>query len=65
MGPIVRIFLRYLAGVLVAKGVFSPEDSMLFQDPQLEAMLATGLGLAMSAAAEYYYVLAKKFGWDK
>ena len=38
---------------------------MLFQDPQLEAMLATGLGLIMSAATEYYYALAKKLGWDK
>lgn len=65
MGPIVRIFLRYLSGVLVAKGLFGAEDAQVLHDPDLEAAISTGLGLLMSAATEYYYSLAKRFGWDK
>lgn len=65
MGPFVRIFLRYLSGVLVAKGLFGAEDAQVLQDPELEASIATWLGLLMSGVTEYYYALAKRFGWDK
>lgn len=65
MGPIVRIALRYLSGLLVAKGIFGSDDATIFQDPDLEATLTTGLGLAVSAGTEYYYALAKRWGWDK
>ena len=65
MGPFVRIGMRYVSGLLVAKGVFGSEDAQLLHDPELEAAISTGLGLLMSGVTEYYYSLAKRFGWDK
>jgi hypothetical protein len=63
-GVIVRILLRYGAGFLVAKGLLSPEDGSTFAvDPDLAQMLEVGIGLAVGAATELYYTLAKKWGW--
>ena len=40
MGVFVRIFLRWLAGFLIAKGIFSESDaSMIANDPELAAMI--------------------------
>jgi hypothetical protein len=55
-----RIALRYLAGYLVLKGIV-PEDvaDMIAHDPELTA----AIGVAIGAAVEGAYGLAKKLGW--
>jgi hypothetical protein len=63
--PFIRIFLRYLSGVLVAKGLFSSDDATVFSDPDLVSAIEAGIGFAIGAMTEYYYYLARKFGWEK
>lgn len=64
MGVLVRIFLRWLAGILVAKGVFDSEaGNMLATDPEVARALEIGLGLAIGALAEGWYMLARRCGW--
>lgn len=63
---IIRIFLRYLAGVLVARGLLSEGDGSMFaSDPDLAMVIETGIGLVLGAAAEGWYWAANKFGWTK
>lgn len=63
---IARIVLRYGAGVLVARGLLGADDASTFTaDPDLQMVLETGAGLAISAATEGWYWLAHKFGWQK
>lgn len=65
IGIATRIFLRWLAGFLVAKGLFAPDDAqMLTADPELERTIVAGLGLAAGAVAEGWFYLAKRFGWN-
>lgn len=64
MGAIVRILLRYVAGALVAKGVFSPElGDFITADPEIEMAVQIGLGILIGAITEYAYALAKRWGW--
>ena len=65
MAPVIRIFLRYLSGVLLAKGFVGQDDMALFDDPDLTATIELGTGILLSAATEYWYKLASRFGWDK
>ena len=63
---IIRIALRYGAGVLVARGLLGAGDAAaLSGDPEIQMALETGVGLALSIAAEAWYVLARKFHWSK
>lgn len=63
---IVRIALRYGAGVLVARGLLGAGDAAAFSaDPDIQMALETGIGLAFSLAAEAWYTLARKFHWSK
>jgi hypothetical protein len=66
LAPLARIIVRYAAGALVAKGIF-PADTgaTLAVDPDVINYVNVGLGLAMAGAAEFYYWLARKFGWSK
>lgn len=60
--PIVRIVLRYAAGVLLAKGLLPQEIAdMIANDPELAAMVGVGI----MAGVEGFYVLARRFGWSK
>lgn len=62
----IRILLRYLAPLLIAKGILSPElGSLLTNDPDVAQMIQVGAGLACGIVAEGWYVLARKFGWAK
>lgn len=62
---IVRIALRYLAGVLVARGLFGADDAAAFStDPDIQMALETGLGLGIAAVTEWWHVLARRFGWE-
>lgn len=59
-----RLLLRYGAGFLIAKGLLAPEAGPeLANDVDLQAMIQVGLGLAMTAAAEGWYALARRLGW--
>jgi hypothetical protein len=63
---IVRIALRYFAGILVARGLLSAGDGSNFAaDPDLQMLIETGAGLAIGAVAEFWYWAAHKFGWAK
>lgn len=63
--PLIRIFLRYLAGILVARGLLTAETGgILSADPDVYAVVETAAGLAIAAATEGYYYLARKWGWS-
>jgi len=63
---IVRIALRYFAGILVARGLLSADDGGTFSaDPDIQMLVETGAGLAIGAATEGWYWMARKFGWSK
>lgn len=64
MGAIVRILLRYAAGFLVARGLLGESDgNMLASDPELAALIETGIGLGLGVLSEFWYWLAKQLGW--
>ena len=65
MGPIIRIALRYLSGVLIAKGYIGDGDADLFQDPELLQTIEVGAGLAIAAITEWWYDLARAKGWKQ
>jgi hypothetical protein len=67
MVPVVtRIVLRYIAAALVAKGVFTSADAgELVADPDVLNLIEVGAGLAIGAVTEWWYWLARKFGWSK
>ncbi len=63
---VVRIVLRYVAAALVAKGVFTSADGgALAADPDVINLVEVVAGLAIGAATEWWYALARKFGWSK
>lgn len=63
---VIRIVLRYAAAALVAKGVFTSADAgQLTSDPDVLNLLEVGAGLAIGAVTEWWYWLARKFGWSK
>ena len=62
MGPIIRILLRYLAGVLMAKGFLQQDDLSLFDDPQLAAAIEMAAGAIIGVLTEYWYAIAKRIG---
>ncbi|RWE26654.1 MAG: hypothetical protein EOS41_05860 [Mesorhizobium sp.] len=62
---IIRIALRYGAGVLVARGLLGSDDASAFSnDPDIQMALETGLGLAIGGATEAWHYLARRFGWE-
>jgi len=61
---IARIALRYLSGALVIKGLL-PEGTDLTSDADVLNIVEVGLGLAIGAATEGWYWLARKLGWQK
>lgn len=64
--PIVRIFLRYLSGLLVMKGLISTSmGTDLATDPDALAILELVVGAGAGVVAEWWYWLARKFGWSK
>jgi hypothetical protein len=63
-GAFARIALRYLAGILVTRGLLSASDSdFITTDPDISMLVEAGAGLAIGAAVEGWYWLAKRFGW--
>jgi len=63
---LVRIGLRYGAGILIAKGLLAPEAGMsLAQDPDIAMALQIAAGVVAGAVSELWYFLARKLGWAK
>ena len=61
---IIRIALRYLAGVLIAKGLLAPEEGMsITTDPDVAMALQIAAGALAGAVSEAWFWLAKRFGW--
>ena len=58
MAPFIRILIRYLAGALISKGWFSPDDVDLFMDEEL-------IGIVIMVLNEAWYYAARRFGWTK
>jgi glycerol uptake facilitator-like aquaporin len=65
IGPIARIILRYLSGALVVWGVTSGQAANeLVMTPEVINLTEVVIGLMLGAATEYWYRLARKFGWE-
>ncbi|MGZ2448281.1 hypothetical protein ACVIRO_001035 [Rhizobium ruizarguesonis] len=63
---IVRILLRYLAAVLVTRGLLSPDlVDFISNDPDIAMAIQVAAGGLVAAAAEGWYVLAHRFGWAR
>lgn len=64
IAPLTRIVLRWIAGILVAKGFFAPEDGLWLQsDPDVAMAGQMALGAAVGALAETWYYVARRMGW--
>ncbi|HEV7306426.1 hypothetical protein [Ensifer sp.] len=63
---VVRILLRYGAGLLVAKGLLAPEAGVLIaEDPDMQMLLQVGGGLLAGFICEGWYLLARRMGWAR
>lgn len=66
-GPVARIVLRYLAGVLAGYAGYAALSDLLANDPDVSVLAETAMAFALSAAAggaaELWYRMAKRFGW--
>jgi hypothetical protein len=61
---VIRIVLRWLAGFLVAKGYFAPEDGLWLQtDPDVAMLGQIALGFGVGLLSEAWYFIAKKLRW--
>lgn len=66
MAPIIRIALRYLTFPLLYFGLIQEhEASDLIADPQIAQWVSLAAGFVAPFAAEAWYWLARKFGWEK
>lgn len=65
-GPLIRIVLRYLAGILVAKGVLTGGGAAeeVFLDDNVISSLEVLAGAAIAVVNEVWYGVAKKTGGD-
>lgn len=66
-GPIIRIVLRVLAGILIGKSIFgSNTDTILntiIEDPTFLSAIEFLVSATVLYLTERWYVLAKKWGW--
>jgi len=63
-GAIARIIIRYVAGALIARGLFSPADGdFINANPDIEEIMTAAVGAAIMAGTEVFYYLAKRWGW--
>jgi uncharacterized membrane protein len=59
MGPLIRIILRYGVGAIIGYEV----ASNLAADPDVVAVATVAAASLAGAVTEYFYIIAKKFGW--
>lgn len=63
---IARIVLRYLAGILVAKGILAPEEGLqVASDPDIAMAAQIAAGAAVGALSEAWYYVARRMGWER
>ncbi|MDW9814920.1 hypothetical protein GOB25_07530 [Sinorhizobium meliloti] len=63
---LIRITLRYGAGLLVAKGLLAPEMGVdLSTDPDVTMALQVAAGVVAGVVSEAWYFLARRLGWAK
>jgi len=62
----IRILLRYLAAILVTRGLIAPDlGEMISRDPDVAMALQVASGALIAAIAEGWYYLAHRCGWAK
>ncbi|QWW70171.1 hypothetical protein [Rhizobium sp. WYJ-E13] len=62
----IRILLRYLAAILVTRGLIAPDlGEMISRDPDVAMALQIASGALIAATAEGWYYLAHRCGWAK
>lgn len=63
-GLVARLILRYVAGMLIAKGLLAdPDGDWINSNPDLLELVTAGVGFAIMGVTEAFYRLAKKYGW--
>ena len=63
LAPLVRIFLRWAGGYLIAKGFTNDPNAL--GDPELIRTLCFLAAGVCGLVSEGWYVLARKYGWTK
>ena len=66
MTPVItRILLRYVAMILVTRGLMGADDaSILAADPDLAMFIEAGIGAAIAFGAEAWHWLAQRYDWN-
>ena len=63
---VARILLRYVSGVLIAKGLLDSDlGTQLVTDPDVIQYVQLALGAGAAIAAEWWYWLARRLGWSR
>lgn len=66
MAPLIRILLRYLTMPLLAIGLILPhEQQEIIGDPAIVSFVSTALGMIAPMIAEGWWMLARRFGWNR
>jgi hypothetical protein len=66
MSITVRILLRYLAMVLVTRGLMGADDASVFSnDPDVQMAVEAGIGFAIAGATEAWHWIAARLGLYK
>lgn len=61
---IARIALRYIAAILIARGIISADiGGTLGSDPDIQAGAEVLAGIVIAGAVEGWYWAAKRWGW--
>ena len=63
LAPLVRVALRYLAGILVARGYSISPDTLT--DPDIVQVICFVAGTTCALVSEGWWALARKHGWDQ
>lgn len=59
MGPLIRILLRYGVGAVIGYEV----GNQFASDPDVVAVATVAAASIAGIVTEYFYIIAKKFGW--
>jgi len=63
MAPLVRILLRWIGGIALARGWMS--DASVFQDPDVVTIGCYVLAAVCGVVSEGWYFVARKRGWSR
>lgn len=62
---LIRIVLRYGAGILVTRGLMGADDAAsLSTDPDVAMAIEVGIGAVIAGATEVWHLAARRFGWE-